>query len=253
MTAKGAFKIKSYEVGSLDLDWALVEVPRAVADPKTPADFALDRAHVVAGRSLKGIARYATGAPRLVIRDAFTLDKPKQRIRTNDGCFELEVFEKSYRVFNVTTGELLLKKAGVGPYFSPTGRFLVVQVEGDKPLEAYDLVTGQRIYSGQGWSSVWGNGDTVFMPETTAVQPKLNDGWLRNLGISVWRTLVDGAVIYFDEYSYSNNPSHHFLVSVDIDASIAFSEQMWGLFEENKVLRSLLETSVSTSANLGNV
>lgn len=113
----GQFKVKSYAVGPLDVHWSLVEVPRLVDRPSRRNDFALGSEVTSKRMMLGGTPTYTAGPALLVVRDRFPVTAPKQVYLSNSGEFELQVFDRFYRVLDAKTGELVLERAGVDPNF----------------------------------------------------------------------------------------------------------------------------------------
>lgn len=172
---RGTFKVKSYEVGPLNLRWSLVEVPRLVESPEKRTHFDLGREVVAPGGELNAVARYKVGEPRIVVRDNFTLDEPTKIIRSNSGEFELHVFKTFYRVLDARSGELVAERAGIDPNFSPGSRFLAAFVEAGQSinilsdaamhtLELLDLYTGHVATAGTAAYLSWAHGDAFFAP-----------------------------------------------------------------------------------------
>ncbi len=217
----GTFVVKSYEAGHLDLTWALVEMPRRVETPTDRSDFATEQARVLPGSPIAGLPFYSAGTPHLVLHDTHSIEAPKKRIRSNNSRFELEILEGSYRVISVETGELLLDRQGRGPFFSPSGRFIVAYVEGDEPLEIHDLVARTIAYKGSGSAAAFGHGDTLFMPETTGTQANGS-----HLGVGVHQALVDGAPIYFNHSSYYKKGAANFVIDIDIESGLIFFDHV---------------------------
>ena len=135
-------------------------------------------------RSLGEIIRreidVAPGAPEIVVQDPFDIDIPKRIVISNSGRYRLHIFEGRYRVFEIATGAKLVDRAGHGPNFSPTSRFVVADI-GDadgRELEVIDLVSQQVIHTAAGPFVGWANGDAFLVDGTSqygglSVRPSL--------------------------------------------------------------------------------
>jgi hypothetical protein len=143
---KGTLKIKSYQAGPLPLEWALVEVPKRIADPKTKADFVTGQERVSEPTSLGNNIVVVAGNPTVTVRDQFSTDSPTKVIWSNSGEFALQIFKSFYRLLDRRTGELLLERGGRDPNFSPSGRFLGAFANGPG-FEVIDLYAGQVVTS----------------------------------------------------------------------------------------------------------
>ena len=139
--ASGTVLIKVYKDGPVVLDWALVEVPKLTANPKTAKDFAHGKERVGAVTRIGEGLSVISGNPTIVIRDHFPVEAPKKAIRSNSGEFDLQIFDKFYRVLDSKTGELLLERNGWDPNFSPSSRFLGAFADGPG-FEIIDLYSG---------------------------------------------------------------------------------------------------------------
>ena len=124
------------------------------------------------GEPVKREINVAPGAPEIVVQDPFDIDVPKRIVISNSGRYRLHVFEGRYRVFELTTGAKLVDRAGHGPNFSPTSRFVVADV-GDadgRDLEVIDLISQQVIYTAAGPFVGWANGDAFLIDGDVAVR-----------------------------------------------------------------------------------
>jgi hypothetical protein len=190
--ASGTVLIKVYKDGPVVLDWALVEVPKLTADPKTAKDFAHGKERTGAVTRIGEGLSVISGNPTIVIRDHFPVEAPKKVIRSNSGEFDLQIFDKFYRVLDSKTGELLLERNSWDPNFSPSSRFLGAFADGPG-FEIIDLYSGtvvteqaelnrDRGYVGRVHLAAWSPGDTVFALSI----------WGHG-GIEVQQALVDGS------------------------------------------------------------
>lgn len=167
--AAGTLQVVPYRIGEFAIDWAAVHVP-------------LDRAGAVGAAQVwhgpGAMAALRPGVPRLVVQDRFDTTTPSEVIVSNSGEYRVDVFDGSFRVFDLETGALLLEEDGLLPEFSPTSRFLQTfhappggvefvsdaDTEQSAPLfpefTVFDLVAGEAVVSERrgGWA---GRGDFV--------------------------------------------------------------------------------------------
>ena len=166
------------------------------AIPTSPNDLAVGSEKATPSAQIGQSISVVNGNPKIVVRDQFSTDTPKQVIRSNFGEFDLFIFDEFYRVFDVKTGELLQERTGQSPNFSPNGRFLGAYATGPG-FEIVDLYAGEVIASndrlhrehgfvGNAHMIGWSSGDAI-----TAVSLRLNGG------IFVQQSLVDDASYAF--------------------------------------------------------
>lgn len=225
---QGEFKIKSYEVGPLRVTWALVQAKSKVANPRVREDFALGQEYVSEVVKLANVARYTVGEPKIIVRDNFTLDKPKTVIRSNSGEFDLQVFEGLYRVLDATTGELLIERTGVDPNFAPGSRFVSAFVHGgqsihsfasDIPapnLEIIDLYAQSSTLSAKPLFLAWVHSDAFFLPgELPCVRNSCS------AALKVWQALVDNDPLDLSGLTetYKSMPDN-FQINIDIETAL---------------------------------
>lgn len=214
---QGEFKVKSFEVGALDVSWALVQAKSKVANPRTKADFALGQEYVSDVVRLDNVARYTVGEPKIVVRDNFTLDKPKKIIRSNSGEFDLQVFDGFYRVLDALTGELVLERAGVDPNFSPGSRFVGAFVEGDSPAEVLDLHSRGAVYRGEAGFLAWGHEDAFLVPGEYIGS---GAGKKSDTNLKVKQSLVDGSPHSFLGLEYYKSAAEDWRIAIDLEMAI---------------------------------
>ena len=177
------------------------------------------------------------GNPSIVVRDQFSVETPKRVVRSNSGEFELKIFELYYRVFDVSSGELLQERAGKDPNFSPSSRFLGAYSAG-AGFEIIDLYSGQVVISndmmhrernfvGNVHLVAWSPGDAFLALSVQSFG-----------GIELQQSLVDGS-----ERSFPYTACHYCggidaALSVDSEAGIvAYQGQSEGwasLLDRNK-------------------
>lgn len=215
---KGRFQVVSFSAGPLDVSWSLVEVPRLVDNPHHPEDFAIGQEIVAEGAKVDTVTVYRPGRPKVVVRDQFTVVSPKGTYRSKSGEFDLQVFDKYYRVLDARTGEQIIDRSGKTPNFSPGSRFLAAFVDDDLPLEVIDLYARKVIYRGEAGHLAWANGDTLFSPGTF-----IGGGAGRRAEsvLNVQQSLVDNGGTLFPDLEYYKTSAEGWLLSVDIEGAIA--------------------------------
>jgi Caspase domain len=173
-TASGAFKIKFYGAGESAVDWFVTRVTGDFRDAKKRASA------VVAAAKQPLKVTVASGKPAIVVRDAFMpdiaaggegLQRPKRTVVSNSNEFELQVFEKFYRVYDIKTGELVIERAGINPNFSPSSRFLgsygagpgfeIVDLYADTVIATTDELNRNGAYEGMPLHAAWSRNDAV--------------------------------------------------------------------------------------------
>lgn len=82
------------------------------------------------------------GRPELVVQDRFATGKPNQIIRSNDGKYDLLVFDGRFEVHDAATDAAVFNAAGKDPNFSPTARFVAWRMKPDDSFSIADLVSG---------------------------------------------------------------------------------------------------------------
>jgi len=251
----GEFKIKSYEVGPLDIEWALVQPKARVANPRTRRDFAPGQEYVSDTTNLANAPRYTVGEPKLLVRDNFTLEKPKKVIRSNSGEFDLQVFDLFYRVLDARTGELLIERAGVDPNFSPGSRFVGAFVEADMPAEVIDLYARRPVYRGEAYFLAWGHGDAFLAPGEAF---GTGAGRKSNTALKAQQSLVDHSAIIFKELVYYKTWPERWLLSLDLEAGLigvhAINPHLGSDYDDNgKAWSSLLKPSFNSVDLVANV
>ncbi len=104
------------------------------------------------------------GSAELVVQDRFDSDQPKERIRSNDGKYDLLIFERRFEVQDAATGAVLFKAAGIDPNFSPTARFVAWRSQPDGHFSIADLVSGNVIASDmEGTVLAWARNDSYIV------------------------------------------------------------------------------------------
>jgi uncharacterized caspase-like protein/uncharacterized protein YecT (DUF1311 family) len=71
-------------------------------------------------------------------------EAPREVRQSNDGRWELRIYKDSYEVIDPRTGDLVIRRAGSNPAFSPTQRFLIAST-GEGYDEIIDLVARRVI------------------------------------------------------------------------------------------------------------
>jgi hypothetical protein len=200
---QGELVVKVFEAGPFVFDWAAIEVPKLTRDPQTRMDLAVGRERVTTPVALGSEMTVVGGRPAIVVRDQFSIETPKEIVRSNSGEFELQVFDSFYRVLDAKTGELLQERAGWDPNFSPGSRFLGAYSAG-LGLEIIDLYSGtvvtsndilhrERGFRGNVHMVAWSPGDIILALSIQGYG-----------GIEVQQTLVDGS-----QRSFPDTSCHH--------------------------------------------
>jgi hypothetical protein len=121
----------------------------------------------------------AAGPPELVIQDRFTIETPRQRIRSLTGTHELVVFDGRYEVYKVAGGAKIVDRVGIDPNFSPTGRFIAARATADSSFELIDLITGQQFATSDDGLLAWTRNDSYVIHGGSAGS------------IRIWNSIVD--------------------------------------------------------------
>lgn len=90
-------------------------------------------------RSKPMIKTVVPGPPSVSVWESAASEAPSQVRHSADGRWELRIFKVSYEVVDIATGDLVIRRAGINPVFSPTQRFLVARAESDGLEEIVDL------------------------------------------------------------------------------------------------------------------
>ena len=104
MANRGEFAITPYRSGSQTYAWAVVTAGACGEQIISQGTRAIE---------------IAPGAAELVVQDRFSPDQPRRRIRSNDGHYDLLVFDGRFQAHDVATDSTILKLAGVDTNFSP--------------------------------------------------------------------------------------------------------------------------------------
>jgi uncharacterized caspase-like protein len=144
----GRFEIVPSTAGQLEIEWAVVE--RTACGELIHAQGTLQSVSI------------APGSPRIVPRDEFGETKPLRRVQALQGDYELLEFKNRYEVYHKTSGELILKRQGRLPTFSPTGRFLSARPPLEETFEVIDLAA--RVVLGRYAAQMlaWSHGDSFL-------------------------------------------------------------------------------------------
>ena len=106
-------------------------------------------------------------------------EAPKEVRQSNDGRWELRIYKASYEVIDRRTGDLVIRRAGTDPAFSPTQRFLVAST-GDNYDEIIDLAARRVIRQHVRNFIVWLHEDSIAL-----------ENWGRYCNVIAIDTLVD--------------------------------------------------------------
>jgi hypothetical protein len=232
--ASGAFKIKFYSAGENAVDWFVTRVANFRDENKRTSTV------LAAARQPLTVA-VGSGKPTIVVRDAFTpdiatggaaIERPKKKIVSNSNEFELQAFDKFYRVYDTRSGELVTERAGINPNFSPSSRFIgafadgpgfeIVDLYADAVVAASGALNRHGGYEGTAHLAAWSRDDAVVALSFW--------GWG---GVYVQQTLVDGPGIGDGMASCHACQGIGTTLSVNYETGIvawAGQEQGWGSF-----------------------
>jgi hypothetical protein len=223
--ASGAFKVKFYTAGETTIDWLVAGLPDYFGGGRGQA------ATVLAAGSAPLKALVESGKPEILVRDAFApnlatsgaaLERPKKTIVSNSGEFSLQVFSRFYRVYDTSSGELVLERTGRNPNFSPSSRFLGAFADGPG-FEIVDLYSGTVIFTSAAlnksgnyegtahvaaWSrndafvtlSLWGYGG-IHVQQALVDRPGVGDGMAschacQGIGVAIFANYDTGMVTW---------------------------------------------------------
>jgi tetratricopeptide (TPR) repeat protein len=140
--SSGTLAVLPYRAGPFSLAWSVVGLASC--------------GEWTAAQGNVGPIDVNAGAPQLAVHDDFADDKPLRIVDANKGPYSLHVFKDRFEVYDKTSGALVLKRQGVNPTFSPTGRFLIDQPPEPETFDVIDLVAnrivGRYIAEGLAWS-----------------------------------------------------------------------------------------------------
>jgi caspase domain-containing protein len=154
----GSISIKPLRAGEIEFTWSFV----AATDCGE---------HLIAqGKSATTVV--SPGARRMVIQNLYDLESPDQIVLSNNGKYRLHVFPTRFRVFDVSSGALIIESQGRDPNFSPTSRFLAAYSGARTGLyfDLFDLESGQVIGHPMGPALIWQNGDSVLVAASDRYQ-----------------------------------------------------------------------------------
>ncbi|HEV2153003.1 caspase family protein [Bradyrhizobium sp.] len=148
----GSLIVRAYDIGAMDIRWALIEVPKFRPESKNAADFSGDKAVVLTNESWRAVQEVRAREPVLFVQDRFSVDAPTRVTYSRTGEYILRDFSGYYRVIDAHTGALIVERPGQEPNFSPTGRFIAAfggsRTEADTAsVEIVDLYTGEIVSS----------------------------------------------------------------------------------------------------------
>jgi hypothetical protein len=236
--AAGQFAIKLYSAGQQRIDWFVVAVP-SLGERRAPT--VLARA-----QSSLEIA-VESGKPVIVVRDSLNptiatsaagVERPHETLYSNSGEFELQTFDKFYRVRDVHSGELVLERAGTHPNFSPSSRFIGAFAEGEGFEDLFAdavVVSSARLnrsggYEGTAHVAAWARGDAVLALSFW--------GWG---GVYVQQALVDGPGV-------GANASCHACQGIGVNLSVSLDTGFVLWFGQDSGWASLFEPIGSRQA-----
>ncbi len=166
----GAIGVRLFREGQADLTWSVVSSGRCGNQVlRAPQTFRIS---------------VGAGQPQLVVQDRFDTGRPKRIIRSNDGRYDLLIYDGRYEVHDAVTAVKLFEHEGTEPNFSPTGRFIASLTEdrnwGRPFLDVFDLVSGEMVLQAADGFLIWARDDSILLA-ARALEP----------GIRVLQTLID--------------------------------------------------------------
>ena len=142
-----------------------------------------------------------SGKPEILVRDAFApnlatsgaaFERPKKSIVSNSGEFSLQVFSRFYRVYDTSSGELVLERTGRNPNFSPSSRFLGAFADGPG-FEIVDLYSGTVIFTSAALNKSSNYEGTAHVAAWSRNDAFVTLSFWGYGGIHVQQSLVDGS------------------------------------------------------------
>lgn len=111
--------------------------------------------------------RVVPGTPDVSVWQEASSEAPKEVRDSDDGRWELRIYPQSYEVIDRKTGDLVVRRAGTHPAFSPTQRFLVA----DAPprvheVSVYDLVARRLVLDDVESFLIWLYQDSIALEVT---------------------------------------------------------------------------------------
>ena len=141
--------------------------------------------NVVLWRAKPMVKTVTPGPISVGVWQEISSEAPKEIRQSNDGRWELRIYKASYEVVDRRTGDLVIRRAGTKPAFSPTQRFLVAGT-GDHYEEIVDLAARRVIRQRKRNFIVWLHEDSIAL-----------ENWGRSCVVRAIETLVDGTT--FDD------------------------------------------------------
>jgi len=238
--ASGAFKVKFYTAGENAIDWFVAGLPGYFSGRRGQP------ATVLAAGAAPLKALVESGKPEILVRDAFApnlatsgaaLERPKTTIVSNSGEFSLQVFSRFYRVYDTSSGELVLERTGRNPNFSPSSRFLGAFADGPG-FEIVDLYSGTVIftsaalnkrsnYEGTAHAAAWSRNDAFVTLSFWGYG-----------GIHVQQSLVDGSGVG------DGSPSCHACQGIGIQVFVNYDLGMVTWSSQQKGWASLYDSKM---------
>jgi uncharacterized caspase-like protein/uncharacterized protein YecT (DUF1311 family) len=195
----------------LELASGTVEVQPALAGdlPIEAAVFRRDSdRNVVLWRSKHMTKAVAPGRISVSVWQEVSSHAPNEVRQSNDGRWELRIYKDSYEVTDARTGDLMIRRAGSNPAFSPTQRFLIAET-GDGYDEIVDLLTRRVIRQHIGNFLIWVHEDSFALE---------NKG--RACNVAVVETLVDETGDFGDPMAHPGSLACDAWLGSQVDLSI---------------------------------
>ena len=135
--------------------------------------------NVVLWRSKPMVKTVTPGPISVSVWQEISSEAPKEIRQSNDGRWELRIYKASYEVVDRRTGDLVIRRAGTDPAFSPTQRFLAAGT-GDGYEEIIDLAARRVIRQHVRNFIVWLHQDLIAL-----------ENWGRYCNVIAIDTLAD--------------------------------------------------------------
>ena len=240
--ASGLMSAKIFEVGQHNINWSVVEVPQWVPLPLMVEDY--DGANPISdsanGQSYTLVVE--PGSPQIVVQDRYSTGLPNKTIYSNNGDFEMQVFDSFYRVIDLRTGELIVQRPGLRPDFSVGSRYVFATLKENTIAEVYDLFASRVVHvldvekEGRDGTHInalaWGSNDSfVIVGGDSGVAKFLN-------------IIIDRKAVAVALGSYKAR-SANATVQVNLEALCLWQKDPWGDDIQNS---SLLEAPKETGS-----
>ena len=139
-----------------------------------------DGRNIVTWRSGPLTKRVTPGAPDVRVWQEAPAELPAEIRDSDNGQWELRIYPATYEVIDRKTGDLVVRRAGTDPVFSPTQRFLLANTPPLARVEIYDLVARRLVRKDLRNFLIWLHQDSIVLED-----------WGRYCNVFVISTLID--------------------------------------------------------------